>query len=1398
MKRSIAASARIGRVRPRRRRLVAGLASCTLALLVFVPAAQAVAPVLWETGKTGSGAGQTNQPRGIVANPDNGHLYVAEQENYRISEFSAWGTFVRAWGWDVAPEGAAGDTPSDQFEICTATCKAGASGPGAGQLFRPQGVALDSSGNVYVTDWNNLRVQKFSPTGQFLAAFGGDVVTGGATGTGTLNGTTTISAVTTTSKAFMVGQTITASDGGIPPETRITAVGPNSITLSQPATTSGPVTLTVAAGAENVPTNEKQTVAIGGAPTGGTFTLTFSTPNPSSSSGTTTPIAFNAPATDPGTPGVTDSVQEALEALSNIGVGDVSVSGPNGGPWVVTFQGTRFADTDVNQMSADASGLTPAGGKTVTMTSANGAEVCTVTNDCRMGAKGTANGQFDWPAFGQSQPPGNGDYIAIDSADRVYVGGEANRIQRFNAAGIHQANVAIPGEVVQSLAVDGAGNLYATFGSVAGSGLDSKPGVRELSPTGTPLATFAVPNPRAVAVDPAGDVYAFDRANTEVLRFTSSGAFVEKFAEDLYEFSTGLTANDVTGAGGIAVYASNGDFSNSFIRAYSPIPDPDIAGPPPSVAPTIADPHATSVEITEATLAAEINPNFWADTEYRVQYATEACLEGGDWEAACVAQSPQVTLTSEVTDKSLPATATLTGLAPDTTYRYRFAAESSGGGPAFGAERSFATYPPNPAPETGCPNPAFRGGASAPLPDCRAYEMVSPVEKNNGDIRADLNLSNVEQLYAQASLDGGKLAYSSTTAFGDAVGAPYVSQYIASRDEVDGWSTHAITPARETNLPGNAEDFLVNQFLAFSEDLCTGWLFWDGDPPLGESPTPGLPGYRNLYKRSNCGANADSYEALTTRMPPNALACASPGSFCFNPQLQGFSADGSHVFYRANDALAVDDGPLPSPGTPGEGSRGQVYEVYDGGKVRLVSVLPNGTVSTQANTVGLFSTYDAGSSSNAVSADGSRVFWTSSPLGELNPGTLYVRIEGSFTIQASEGSAASFWAANPEGTAAIFTEAGELRRFAVDTEERTTIATGVQGVAGASEDLSRIYFVSTQVLDPNPNSEGDTAVAGQPNLYLHEEGVGTAFVGTLATGEGSPGTGETGGSITNQLLVLRLARVSPDGRHLAFVSRAPLTGYDNTDVATGAADTEVFHFAADTHELECVSCNPSGARPAGSPDQIRGRAGASAPRNFAGIIPGHQGHFHTRRVLSSDGQRLFFESFDPLLPRDTNGKMDVYQWQAPGKGACSAGSTHYFPQNGGCLALISSGQGAGNSEFIEATPSGEDVFFRTESSLLPQDPGLEDIYDARVGGGFEPPPPPVASCEGDACQPGAVTPEFAVPSSSAFSGPGDPNPNAGRKPRCRKGKRAVRRAGKTRCVTKQSKGKAKSNRRAGR
>src|SRR5665811_1529398 len=167
----------------------ATLAACALTtfafvaagLLIFSAPAGAALPAseFWQRCDSGEPAGEQCQTRGVAADPSNGLIYAADYGNDRIVQFSAWGTFLRAWGWDVVSSGP-GDTGEGEFEICVPAdgdvCKAGSAGGAAGQLAGPAGVALDSAGEVYVAERTNRRIQKFSSDGDFVFAAGRDVV----------------------------------------------------------------------------------------------------------------------------------------------------------------------------------------------------------------------------------------------------------------------------------------------------------------------------------------------------------------------------------------------------------------------------------------------------------------------------------------------------------------------------------------------------------------------------------------------------------------------------------------------------------------------------------------------------------------------------------------------------------------------------------------------------------------------------------------------------------------------------------------------------------------------------------------------------------------------------------------------------------------------------------------------------------------------------------------------------------------------------------------------------------------------------------------------------------------------------------------------------------------------
>jgi hypothetical protein len=808
------------------------------------------------------------------------------------------------------------------------------------------------------------------------------------------------------------------------------------------------------------------------------------------------------------------------------------------------------------------------------------------------------------------------------------------------------------------------------------------------------------------------------------------------------------------------------------------------------VPPTIEDEHASAVTDNEATIRVLINPKFDA-TSFHVEYGPGSSF---------ALSTPETAVGSD--GVAHPLVVSLKGLASGTTYGWRVVADSANGS-TESADHSFTTYRAF-APDTDCSNQALRGGPSAVLPDCRAYEMVSPVDKNGDGIVVRANLNNDDDARVQATTDGARITFSSGASFAGQLSSHYYNQYLAARG-ADGWITDGINaPLAKGRLAIPTERWVT----AFTDDLCSMW-FWDYNAtPLNPD---GQEGFRNLYRRQNCVPGIGDFETLTIAAPLNDTVPpleVTPENYVRNERsVQGFSADGKAAVFVA-DAKLTDDA-ADDVGF----NRGQVYlRLANDPDLRVVSVLPNGEASEPTggagNAVGGGGSHNL---QNAVSADGTRVFWSAGLDSVNGSGELYLRLNPAqdetaakasgdcvpdpvlaCTIPVSEGSTATFWQATPSGSAALYSEGGlgggaaSLYRFDVATRARSKLVDKVYGVSGAGEDLERIYVVSGEDRDG-----GGPAIENQRNLYIYEGGVFT-FIAALAADDLALVGGAASVSPRQ-----RATRVTPDGRHIVFQSRAPLTGFDNTEAETVEPAVEVFRYEAGG-TLVCVSCNPAGIRPRG--DELpRPYRNPLIPLPGSGIraaawIPTWEQPLHASRLISEDGNRVFFHSFDALLPRDTNGTVqDVYQWEAPATGSCDTSDGNYFPQNGGCIDLISSGESSERSLFLDADADGSDVFFTTDSSLVPGDPGLIDIYDARVGGGYPSQVTP-AICEGEACQSPPPAPQDATPASNTYRGPGNVKP--GRKPRCPKDKRRVRRNGKVRCVRKQQRKQKSQQRRA--
>ncbi len=873
------------------------------------------------------------------------------------------------------------------------------------------------------------------------------------------------------------------------------------------------------------------------------------------------------------------------------------VTGTNADGAVVKVSANRVtaAPAPVPSPAApNASAFVPSLSAAVATTQAGAAapEVCTSLPDCKAGVSGTADGEFVYPV-GVAVDQASGHVFVVDASTSR----ETGVVQEFTADGAFLSSFGergsaspeqierLPGQTnnngYNSIAVAPDGTIY-----LVDEGTTFGPRVMVFSPAGAYERSIGSSAPegyfeaKSVAVDDAGNVYV--SGFVYVFKFSSSGDF-EWLQEDPNFSLRGMTVNPVSEE---VFYYSQ--LRNTFRRLN---PDGTVAGefpgeagqkatrslainpelvPPglpvrpegviygadstlkrglvyveaPLVAPTVKSQTVAAVGETSASLKATINPNGGA-TSYVFQYGT-----AGPCDSNPCAEAPLGGGQLAGGKADLTAGATLTGLAPDTTYYFRVLA-SNGGGPGEGpAGGQFSTFPVS----------------ASGLPDGRAYELVSPAEKPGGGQvippepgsgSCPICGPNLQGSFMamQAAPDGNAIAYEGEPFFAGITGRE--NEYLSSR-AASGWQTKGLTLPLFSTLERQG-------FRAFSSDLGRAVVVQAGDRPI----SPAAPvGYENLYLWQQGGA----LQPLIAQAPPgvpSSFRVQFGGANAGTANSSGFS----HLLFAANAAVP---GATPPALEPGTGN----YDLYEwvGGQLNLVNVLPGGAVATGS---GVY--FGSGGSpaeatvDHAISDDGSRVFWTDSG------GQSYVRIDGTETRSIEDPG--TFLTASPDGSTVLL-DNGHLYDVATESAvDLTGGAGGFEGTLGTSDDLTRVYFVDTEVLSGGEeNANHEVAEVGKDNLYLWE-GSTPKFIGALLPGDNKLESGTWSSRRSS-----RTAQVSPDGRYLAFNSKASLTGFENfgptctvgvfSKYEPGAC-AEAFVYDATAQKLSCASCNPTGRPPAG-------------------------------------------------------------------------------------------------------------------------------------------------------------------------------------------------------------------------
>ncbi len=664
-----------------------------------------------------------------------------------------------------------------------------------------------------------------------------------------------------------------------------------------------------------------------------------------------------------------------------------------------------------------------------------------------------------------------------------------------------------------------------------------------------------------------------------------------------------------------------------------------------------------------------------------------------------------------------------------------------------------------------CPNEQFRTGRSASLPDCRAYELVTPPELGR---TADMLFEENEDK-AVVSSDGDHFVLEAHGAYLEPGVSNHGTQAVFSRTPT-GWAMKSIPS------PGMAGEGVNPQL--FSPDLSQ--VAFNSFSQLAQ--TREEVDESSAFEVGPVGGPYSTLASIPGAGNETGFAGANPGT----ASVPAFS---DVVFHSADHAL-LPPGPEREAVEKTAPGLQDLYE-WTGGRLRLVNVDSEGKLLNPlcGAELGGYSS-ESGQAFGAISADGSKIFFTSCNA------LLYMRVDNIETVEVSE----------PEGVSVAPSERGQVR------------------YDGASADGSKVFFTTAMDLTPAAETEPSgyklyeynteapvgsrlTLVASgvasvthrlNPSVVVSEDGSAVYYEGDYE-GRGGIFRYETATGKTSFVAVTQETEfaseflyTTPNGESLLFPSGskdAPgpveFLGPDGRleDELRGAGHEELYRYDAADGSVMCVSCG-EGVAPA-KVSRLR------EPGTEYELLPSDGPS--TALQMSEDGRRVFFQTNARLVSQDgnettakeegENGALlgrgtDVYEWEADGT---EEEPGVFCGVANGCTHLISAGEDVGPEYFLGASASGDDVFFTSAAELVPQaTPEFTNIYDARVGGGFPPPPPSVECTSG--CQGvGSPPPLFGVPGSGSFEGAGNPvvpvsvsPPGAGVKKttvRCSKGKR---------------------------
>jgi hypothetical protein len=1318
-----------GRIRASVLALTLG-ALCVLALAPQgALAAKNVVATIGANAEFSSGAtgGLFSTPRAVVINQTGsggvaaGSFYVVDSSNNRIQQFGPGGAFVRAWGWGVK-DGEA------EFQVCNvaANCKAGSSGSNAGQMSTPQGIAINqASGNLFVSDQGNRRIDIFGPTGIFQGAFGW----------GALDGSAALQFCTSGVGCHAPGTTAPAT-GNVGGGQFGEAIGGLAVDASGKVYVADKTSRRI---------DVFTPTLIGTAVTGVSFTSAYGW------GANTSAAAFE----------VCTTATCKAPAAAGTGLGQFAANSPT--EVAIDSEGNVFAlDAGNNRVQEFSSVPAP-------ITATFGSAALTAA----FGTGALQNLAID-----------SANHVYVSGANSANAGKVAVLEMDHAGSAVETHGTSLAAVSSNGLAVAPAslgGNIYLTSGKIQGLYVLNNT-VPTIEPATGLTAHSAVLHGTVVSNNvevkyhfeysrDSGVTWTKFPAADATVPATAGSVAVEQTATELFAKTAYLVRLVATRpSGGFALTSAQ-----LTVETLSSVP-------------TITEVAADSVDDTTARLVAVINPET-QPTSYHFEYGTDASygttVPSSSSEASAGSGSTTTVVTESISGLQPSTTYHFRVVATNATGTSASADETFTTSAIHSASRSYElvtpaddeSYDANPtgnnvlskAPDISTTTPDGRcmtyelgsqgtppsvpgmlvdGDALDPLVACRTPEgwtsRAPGADRTDCVYNGQLIIGEGRGVVSFGLSADGKRSLLLLGCAGDQLDLSNgldQQEPVGLANNPGVWGVELATnavdyPTGAYNASGEAiprTDHRNTEFIGGSADLQTLYFF-SGGPLL-----PGVPDSASQYMWKHVGGTAGTTTLISKTeagVPVTASAVATsrgrPGAVSEDGSAITFTTAGKMV----GDGVSVGD----------LNSVDDVYQVRNGQPIWISKTAFTGTPQTAAAHI-----FEAATPSGrqVVISSNEKMVGNGTTTGDLDTvKDLYL-----YNEEATPGQELSRVSVADPSCAAVPGTCNDNASTATSNSGGVGSNGSAANFAGLSNDGTHVFFTSGDVLNPLDTDS-------QESLYVRNLTAGTtAYIAAVGINITSATTGTdagtaTGGSLVNDNSAIgykgSALRVSEDGK----VAEMTLTSNETLPTARGGTDSD---------KLADLYIWREEGGPAWQEHLRRVRQSFAPAANTSTVETLGCGSANCRR-MTANGSAVFFMTNDTLVSEDTDHGAPVLGAGEPCLEVGATGCDVYeIETSTGRIRLVSApGSSPLNNRYGGTSASGSDVFVYTGETLDPSrdvDRGHRDIYDARTGPVFPPAPGPTECSGGDTCQgPAANAPFEPSPGSASNVGPSNPTP----------------------------------------